>query len=217
MKKQIPLGYSPSYSYSTSSRNAQGVSNNGGSVGGSNLPSIFHHPVLLPRPLSGLRLDIHGIHNPGLFLSNGAGRERPERGLASSDPTSERIRHAQKYHAHHAPRNHTSDGRLLHHQQGTQPLESREKAFAGLGGIGGGVPSSIVRRQPSATLEARMSHMRPGTLPPIGAESETCDSHLTTEEEESMFGDLRVGEEKEKDSIESDDSFETDTDDEVCM
>ena len=216
MKKQVPLGYSPAYSYPTASRTPQGSSNGGGGggrVGGSNLPGIF-----LPRPKSGLKLDIQGLHGTGPFHSNG-GRERSElRGLASSDSAAERIRQAQKYHALHTPRHHTSDGRLLHHQRGSHPIENtinRERALiGGLSGAGGGVPTSIVRRQPSATLEP-MGHRRPGTLPPIGAESEEGDSQVTTEkkeeEEESVFGDLKA---EDSDEAETD-STETDSDDEV--
>ncbi len=221
MKKQLPLGYSPAYGYPSASRTPQVGSNGGSGVGGSNLPSIFNNPVIIPRPKSGLKLDVKGLHSTGLFLSN-APRERQERGgvLASSDPTAERIRQAQQFHALHRPRHHTSNGRLLH-QKGSHPTESifhREKA---LSGVGSRPPASIVRRQPSATIDSQLGRLKPSTLPPIGAESESCDSHVTTEggeeEEESVLGDLKVarGDEGSDESNCTSDDSESDTDDEV--
>ena len=216
MKKQVPLGYSHTYGYPSAPRTpmAHGGRGNDSAAGGaSNLPSIFGNPggagLILPRPQSGLSLDVKGLNSTGLYLSNGP-RERPEKPLSSSDSVADRIRRAQKYHALHTPRHHTSDGRSLH-QRGSQPVESmlndREKVIAG--GAGGGAITSIVRRQPSATVDKpSMVWPRPGTLPPIGAESE-CETTEEGGDEESGLEEDRGG------SSESTDDSELDTDDEV--
>lgn len=219
MKKQSPLGYSPaSYGYPTAPRTPLGARNGGG---GSNLPSIFSKEpgggLILQRPQSGLKLDVKGLNSTGFFLSNGA-RERPQKGLSSSDSTADRIRQVQKYHAMHTPRHHTSDGRLLHHSRGTQPVaaaESNSIREKGVTSFGGGALAPITRRQPSAVVEGRR---RPGTLPPIGAESEECDS-LVTVEEESLFGGLEAaGGDRENEDFDSvSDDSESDTDDEVIL
>ena len=224
MKKQVPLGYSHTYGYPAAPRTplAHGGRGNGGAAGGgsSNLPSIFNNPggagLILPRPQSGLTLDVKGLNSTGLFFSNGP-RERPEKPLSSSDSAADRIRHAQKYHALHTPRHHTSDGRSLPQRNSHQLVEKsllndKEKMMSSFaGGAGGGTITSIVRRQPSATGEkpSGMVWPRPGTLPPIGAESES-DSHVTTEEEKE------TGLDEDKDgSAESTDESELDTDEEV--